>query len=827
MGLLGNIKSGISSAVKSIVSKISPSKPKGSTPQTAVTRFQTTPSQPSTSSQISNVGKGNQGVIPVLPSENPTGATSTKSGAIIYTIQSEDIASANIEAEVLGKAYQSGELAKGIIVAPTGTFKSQVQNSTKETNLSGWRNTIKENLIVASEKRPLSISKTIMPVTQEEANILSKSGFGDYYVPKGDLGEVGDKARFMAGLPLASTFNFGGLARSGITETSFIKNRAMIISAENKYNEMKQIVKGLPEGTEVSFLPSFFTIDKTSYQQAQQQFTNLPAITRSGMKATGISTGILQGVYGTSEFGIQALGEISNMQAVDRKHLYYSSTSFEGQIFNSPIGKQEMIGRGIVIAPMLLGAGSSIIQGFKAGGTIEALGRTANMFSPINIKPKIYTPQIIEDVSKFEMIGFKSGSKTIFGGRVAEEPIKITGFKSEFSGGLKSSGAYFTESPFVEVTSGGQITSGVRRTSNIFVQKSIPAESGMFMKGKFGSVSENIMSGISKETQLKVGDVYTGISERGMIKETGFINVQKAIKTTSGSISKQMSEGVTFIRGGKAIPQYKTFISGYNTAGKISDWTYAPTGKYKVSPNLKMIEFNIGELKGFNAGEIGTGQLKSIQKLKTSYPSFDLKSPQITKTKQITPLVTPFKLPNQKVISTSQILKSEGIQTTSQKQTQFNRFKLDELMITREKTRTGVIPYSSTITSQTTSQKQTPFFVPVQQQKIIEFQEQRNKQINIINPNPNTKGYGFNFDIPPIIPPHIKIPLGFGEIGGSNKRFGGKKRVSYQPSFSAFVFKIGGKYKAGKLGKSGINFRPITSGWSVSKRKKLLGGLKL
>jgi hypothetical protein len=60
---------------------------------------------------------------------------------------------------------------------------------------------------------------------------------------------------------------------------------------------------------------------------------------------------------------------------------------------------------------------------------------------------------------------------------------------------------------------------------------------------------------------------------------------------------------------------------------------------------------------------------------------------------------------------------------------------------------------------------------------------------------------------------------------GSKRGLKAFKRSGYQPSYSAFAFGIKGKYKEGKLARSGVNFRPITSSWKISERTKLKGGI--
>jgi hypothetical protein len=69
----------------------------------------------------------------------------------------------------------------------------------------------------------------------------------------------------------------------------------------------------------------------------------------------------------------------------------------------------------------------------------------------------------------------------------------------------------------------------------------------------------------------------------------------------------------------------------------------------------------------------------------------------------------------------------------------------------------------------------------------------------------------------------VFIPrLDFNNIGiMKNVLKGGKRKTGYIPSFSALAFKKFGKYKAGKLSKSGLDFRPINTKFKIQRIKKI------
>lgn len=58
-----------------------------------------------------------------------------------------------------------------------------------------------------------------------------------------------------------------------------------------------------------------------------------------------------------------------------------------------------------------------------------------------------------------------------------------------------------------------------------------------------------------------------------------------------------------------------------------------------------------------------------------------------------------------------------------------------------------------------------------------------------------------------------------GDLGVNN--YPARRVTQYTPSYSALVFKIGGSYRAGRLSKSGLDFRPVTRGFSISRRRRL------
>ena len=70
-----------------------------------------------------------------------------------------------------------------------------------------------------------------------------------------------------------------------------------------------------------------------------------------------------------------------------------------------------------------------------------------------------------------------------------------------------------------------------------------------------------------------------------------------------------------------------------------------------------------------------------------------------------------------------------------------------------------------------------------------------------------------------LFPPFLRA--GAWDDLGSNILKGGKRKTGYIPSFSALAFGEYGKYKPGKLSKSGLDYRPITGNWIKNTGVKL------
>jgi hypothetical protein len=96
----------------------------------------------------------------------------------------------------------------------------------------------------------------------------------------------------------------------------------------------------------------------------------------------------------------------------------------------------------------------------------------------------------------------------------------------------------------------------------------------------------------------------------------------------------------------------------------------------------------------------------------------------------------------------------------------------------------------------------------------------------IINPISSGRNNNFSEFYNPLkmVPPSFSFNLNSGyDNPSSNILRGGSKSVGYIPSFRALLFKQTGTYKKGKLASSGLDYRPITKGWGVSKRKNKIG----
>jgi len=102
---------------------------------------------------------------------------------------------------------------------------------------------------------------------------------------------------------------------------------------------------------------------------------------------------------------------------------------------------------------------------------------------------------------------------------------------------------------------------------------------------------------------------------------------------------------------------------------------------------------------------------------------------------------------------------------------------------------------------------------------------QAGKQTTFQTQAPLNFGGGASYYAPPRVPTPIRIPLPTMAGGGRSSSLGNvRPEISptrYAPSFKALFFKIRGQAPQGRV-RTGINFRPITPGFSFTGRKKII-----
>lgn len=82
--------------------------------------------------------------------------------------------------------------------------------------------------------------------------------------------------------------------------------------------------------------------------------------------------------------------------------------------------------------------------------------------------------------------------------------------------------------------------------------------------------------------------------------------------------------------------------------------------------------------------------------------------------------------------------------------------------------------------------------------------------------------------VPPSAPPSYPIfRLKAGFDGLKIGSYGARRITQYTPSLSALFYGIRGSYKPGRLGKSGLDFRPITTSFKISTIKPIKNGVRL
>jgi len=623
-------------------------------------------------------------------------------------------------------------------------------------------------------------------------------------------------------------------------------------------------------------------IYKNALVKTKTEFNRLPPLTKTKLNIAGYGQGGTSAVIGVAEFsntlvlnmGVQTYtpeqikegglrgrtfkfgGDLGKMRS-------YPSTQSTTGFLENPINyvrqkgtSPEFLGQATVMVPLAYKAVTSTVQNIKELGFKGGVTETASGLSPIRMKSNIYSEPI---TSKTKFTNVKSIKGTVDGVTTkvysgSSGTIKLSGVEKSTMINGKNVGAGYsiTKTPFIEVRGGGAIvTEGVRTTVNPYSFSS--TGTGTAYRG----VGNNFMAQIT--SNFVKGGTSNIYSNKGFtIYQTPktakiYSSAQTTYKIQGGGASQNVKKGVTAFSSGTAKPIYKTTYTGDKTLnlneGTLTrDFIHAPTGRVRLSPKMSGVEYDLNKLMGqggglnrYTSSRSGGTATATITQLET--PGVKASIPI---TKPITSTYTTAPIPPQtttqtKVRQSSQYAGLGTYEKTTGGTTQLQIAKpgTTPINIFRPKTQTINLLVSKTKIRTGTKQRQTvipsvvaiPTTRPAQKQKAITT----TKIISVQKVRvPQTQKYAtttpFNYEsgantYNPYTPPSplpIGLPVGYG--GGMFSKIGnvkaGRTRTKYTPSFKALFFKIKGKAPSGV--KTGLNFRPITPGFSFTNKKRII-----
>jgi len=640
------------------------------------------------------------------------------------------------------------------------------------------------------------------------------------------------------------------------------------------------------EGTSYELTPKYFenTINtKNIYADAltgaKARFESLPGGTKARLKASSYGVGVSSAVIGVGEFGATmvanmgmatsdesgkfqkrtvkfggTLGEIRNYPATPTT---YSFTEKPGQWIKEKATAPEFLGQATVIVPMFAQGGYSTFKNIKTygwkAGTVETLAGV----SPFKIRSGIYSPsvkpELYQDTKVFKFTNKGGITTKVYGKDYGG--VKLRGYEQsgKIKGQTVGGGLITTETPYMAIRGGGVYTqTGIKTTGQYYTFLGKGSGTSGAIRDPATSFllpQRYTVGGASVVWASKPITAYTSATGT---KYTG--DLSKAYLYTSGGSAKDFGGGKKFFVGGQAEAGYK--MSGAGTDTRI----LSPSGKYRFKPTVSGFEYDLNVIFGgakSGAGSLGTGSgtgggytsgggrtlLKfdggTATKLKLGGGT-GIMAPTPTTTTVSQPTQSTFIPPATvtKPPKTSQI-SYPGVKTTVKIKAPEVVTKPDTTTITipeistrprsrgRSRTATITIPKIDQVTTQQPTQDtiQAPVIIPVQ--KIRQDQISRKATATLNFPSSfGRPNYPYEYSTPRPIPT-VKIPTFAG--GGRFLKLGNVKAVAsptrYTPSFSALFFKIRGKAPRGTP--TGIRFRPITSGFSYSRKKIRVRRIKI
>ena len=639
------------------------------------------------------------------------------------------------------------------------------------------------------------------------------------------------------------------------------------------------------EGIAYGLAPSYFEkqinvsdIYGGAGEQARARFKALPTGTRRKLTISGYGAGVSSAVIGVGEFGgtillsgtTQTFKEGEGFTGRSMKFggslgdiRSYPSTTPTTTFLADPLkySKQkatspEFLGGASVVIPLVTLGATSAYKNIKTYGWGTGSAETISAFSPLKIRSGIYAQPITKDTT-FKNIQSIKGTKGGITTRVysgSSGSIQMAGIEKSAlaKGKVVGGGQVITRTPFLEIRGGGtSVTQGLRITKAPYTFGSTGTGSAFYGRGgkSFSTLLDTGLKGGTSKIITGKGSTFY-ISDKSALFTS---DPTKAFISTGGGTSKQIGKGVKYFTSGKATPQYKTKYYGELDLNKGTfgrDFIHAPTGKYKLTPQMSGREYDLNIImggakeKGFTSF-MGGGKGGKALKQYTTFKDTGLKAVvPITKTTPISkfkpllimrPSGQTVTTPTSKYAGLGMYEKTEGGLLIGQEPKTLTEIKTDITPIIRSGSRSQIkpiqkhiaIPKIDTIQKPTQTQIKIPKVIPVRKTLLrqssrtaLDFKTNFGASLTTLKApttirTPTTR-------IPITTPiPIFPIPFiaGGGRSMGMGKVGSPASSTRYIPSFSALFFKIRGKAPKGQP--TGLRFRPITKGFKFIRRIKL------
>lgn len=632
-----------------------------------------------------------------------------------------------------------------------------------------------------------------------------------------------------------------------------IKTKDLEISNLANIRTSQRIYQASKQGMSVEPGPIY----AESVRDVRQEYKDRPLGERSRLFAAGVGQGVSSVVLRTGEFGATIMANMGTRTGTPeqlRKNYRVQFGGSLGEIANYPVArsstflsspstyiKESLQSPSTLGGATVVGAGAySVLRNIGRVGVREGVMSAVSQFSPLRLQNRIYGASLGSQTKlSVQSIKYKNPATGVtqrFYEGTSSTGVKVGGreaFITSPSGQTLGGGVVVTRAPYTEIRAGGSIVqSGTRTTIQPYSFQSIGGQ-GRTTLGRTGpqftqTIQTEFPGGVARVATSRGVTIYRSPTDTRIFNE-----LDKAIYSTAGGFTSSTTTPASrFVSGrGRAIYKTESGLIRFNaeTGGISRDFIYKPSGRYRVTPQISGRELDLNKLlggtgnKGFTSFRGGRGsglrQVTTQEQLPQVAPAV-----QAPKTRG-----TGLQAPRQVVPRVEQTAGAPNIQIQQPKPITQPRVATSS---------TVVLPAVATSTTQTQRSRSRQIFrqpqalaqVAMPKQEIAQIprvgqasgvgqisatrQRFRFAQMNI------GAGVGFGSFVPPSVPrvpTIIRVPRfglsGFGGDISSRVLRGGTRRTGYTPSFGALVFNIGGAYKGGSLSRSGLDFRPIVTGF--------------